>query len=129
MTRKIQILFHIHKNTLFPLTLTQRQYIFLVPEFWLQFFRILFSAGSVGLKDILKSLCIHICGTLALRVRVQNFCFYRFGSRSIMVDLFPLVHLSISSIHKPVATERSEFNTHCRSNFHLSVSRYNTPSL
>ena len=39
-----------------------------------------------------------------------------------MVDLFTIVHLSISSMHKPVATERSESNTHCRSILHLGVS-------
>ena len=46
-----------------------------------------------------------------------------------MVDLYTIVHLSIFSMHKPVATKRSEFNTHCRSIFHLGVSRINTPSL
>ena len=105
------------------------QCIFLVPEFWLQLFRILFSAGFVALEKVLKSLCIHIVWYINLRVRGQNFCCYKFGSKSIMVDLFTIVHLSISSMHKPVATKRSEFNTHCRSIFHLGVSRINTPSL
>ena len=69
------------------------------------------------IKKILRSLCFHIVRYNSLRVRVQNFCCYRFGSKSIMVDLFTIVYLSISSMHKPVATKRSEFNTHCRSIF------------
>ena len=121
MTRKIQILFHIHKNILFPLTLTQVTIHLFITQ--------VLAPILFGLEKILKYFCIHICGTLALRVRIQNFCFYRFRSKSIMVDLFTVVHLSISSMHKPVTTEQNEFNTHCRSIFHLGVSRYNTPSL
>ena len=103
--------------------------VFQVPEFWLQFFRILFSAGFVALERVLQSLCIYIVWYISLRVRGQNFCSYKFGSKSIMVDLFTIVQPSISSMHKPVVMKRSEFNTHCRSIFHLNVSWINKPFL
>ena len=37
-----------------------------MPKSWLQFFRILFSAGFVGLEKNLNSLCIHISAAIGL---------------------------------------------------------------
>ena len=69
--KKNQILFHINKKFYYHNSDT------IVLEFWLQFFRILFSDRSVGLEKNYKSLCIHILWCISLRFRVQNFRCYR----------------------------------------------------
>ena len=99
MTRKRDLVPHTQEHSIAPNFDTSGNRSFQCPSFGSNSSRSCFQLDLLDQKKFGSLFAFMQCGTLALRV--QNSCFYRCGWKSIMVDLFILAHLSISSMHKP----------------------------
>ena len=87
MPIKIQILSHIHQNTPFLLPLQREWHLML--QFWLQFSRILFSAGSVWAEKLWSLSYDYKVWYFTLKVNVENSCHFRPKPCPVKIAFFP----------------------------------------